>query len=305
MCKFVYNFSKQFSKTMLKSTKTTKTNNKLQSKKSEKVQNTKISTNTTNTTNKTDKQANITKKRLGISTKLNGLYEIYISDKSERNSQNLFKEIKKNFIPYTNKLISSYTKSNKKKQPIEADDILMEAYYQILRHNNAKEKSGKSLFITDKNVKMNFTAWLKMIIKNEILKVLTHDKEYSKNKVYLSSVTSSGKSEFEFEESDYLFNNINKEDSIQSMFVDNDYITLENEKELSKSFNKIISGIYNLDPKLKDILIDREINQYSYKDISDKYSLNIDTVKTRIFNARREIKKQFTDEYLNYKSFLV
>lgn len=246
---------------------------------------------------------NLTKKGHTVN-KINLLYENYLDTKSERSSQELFKEIKRNFIPYTNKLISSYTKGNVNKEIIEADDILMETFYQIIRHNTAKEKEGKSLTVLADDKNFNFTAWIKTIIRNELLKVLMHDKEYSKSKIYLSSVSGNSKADYEFEESDYLFNNVSREDSIQNMFVDNDFISMENENEMNKSYNKIIEGIYNLKPDLKNILIDRELNQYSYKDISEKYELNIDTVKTRIFNARKQIKKQFTQEYLNYKSYL-
>src|SRR5574343_238719 len=233
---------------------------------------------------------------------INQLYKDYVNNRSERNSLKLFKEIRKNFIPYANKLISVYTKNSINREKIEADALLMETFYQIIRHNSVKEKEGKSLLEIDDDKNFNFTAWTKTIIRNELLKVLMHDKEYSKSKIYFSSLSNNSKADYEFEESDYLFNNVSKEDSYQDLYVSNGYEVAENENEMNKIYGKIIDGIYELKSDLKDILEDRELNKFSYKDISEKYNINIDTVKTRIFNARKQIKKNYTDDYKQYKS---
>lgn len=48
-----------------------------------------------------------------------------------------------------------------------------------------------------------------------------------------------------------------------------------------------------LDDKHKGIMIDREVNNMSYKDIAEKYQMNENTVKTRIFFGRKKIQKAF------------
>jgi len=52
----------------------------------------------------------------------------------------------------------------------------------------------------------------------------------------------------------------------------------------------IEKGIKNLSPKLKEVIILREINQLDYKEISDILGIEKGTVKSRLSRARDELK---------------
>ena len=86
---------------------------------------------------------------------------------------------------------------------------------------------------------------------------------------------------------------------ITSLFVDskyNDslsYLEKENNhNEVSDIFNKTISEIYNLkDELLKNIAIDKMVNNEKVKEIAEKFSIPENTVKTKLRKARFEIRK--------------
>jgi len=52
----------------------------------------------------------------------------------------------------------------------------------------------------------------------------------------------------------------------------------------------IEKGIKNLSPKLKEVIILREINQLDYKEIADILEIEKGTVKSRLSRAREELK---------------
>lgn len=52
----------------------------------------------------------------------------------------------------------------------------------------------------------------------------------------------------------------------------------------------IEKGIKNLSPKLKEVVVLREINQLEYKEISDILGIEKGTVKSRLSRAREELK---------------
>lgn len=52
----------------------------------------------------------------------------------------------------------------------------------------------------------------------------------------------------------------------------------------------IEKGIKNLSPKLKEVIILREINQLEYQEISDILGIEKGTVKSRLSRARDELK---------------
>lgn len=49
-------------------------------------------------------------------------------------------------------------------------------------------------------------------------------------------------------------------------------------------------GIEKLSPKLKEVIILREINQLNYKEIADILDVEIGTVKSRLNRARKELR---------------
>ncbi len=63
--------------------------------------------------------------------------------------------------------------------------------------------------------------------------------------------------------------------------------TKERDIELKLDIEK---GIKNLSPKLKEVLILREINKMEYREIADVLGIEKGTVKSRLSRAREELK---------------
>ena len=86
---------------------------------------------------------------------------------------------------------------------------------------------------------------------------------------------------------------------ISSLFVDskyNDNLSFleknNNHNEVTDIFNSTISEIYNLeDELLKNIAIDKMVNNEKVKEIAEKYGIPENTVKTKLRKARFEIRK--------------
>ncbi len=86
---------------------------------------------------------------------------------------------------------------------------------------------------------------------------------------------------------------------ISSLYIDSKYndnlLYTEkstNHHEITDIFNSTISEIYNLkDELLKNIAIDKMVNNEKVKEIAEKYNMKENTVKTKLRKARFEIRK--------------
>jgi len=86
---------------------------------------------------------------------------------------------------------------------------------------------------------------------------------------------------------------------ISSLYIDskyNDNLSYieesTNHHEITDIFNTTISEIYNLkDELLKNIAIDKMVNNEKVKEIAEKYNMPENTVKTKLRKARFEIRK--------------
>lgn len=58
------------------------------------------------------------------------------------------------------------------------------------------------------------------------------------------------------------------------------------EDEMTERYELALQAIRSLKPLYRDILIDRMINNMKYKDIADKYEIELQTVKNRIRRGR-------------------
>ena len=69
---------------------------------------------------------------------------------------------------------------------------------------------------------------------------------------------------------------------------ENKVISLERQK-------RIIDAIEHLKPKFKEVILMCEINGYTYEECAQKLRCPIGTVKSRIFNAKKELAEQLKD----------
>lgn len=59
--------------------------------------------------------------------------------------------------------------------------------------------------------------------------------------------------------------------------------------------NKIISAINSLKPKMKEVIMLCDIEGYTYEEASKKLKCPIGTIKSRIFNAKKELGDKLAD----------
>ena len=58
---------------------------------------------------------------------------------------------------------------------------------------------------------------------------------------------------------------------------------------------RIMEAINNLSPKFKEVIILCEIDDLSYEQIAEKLKVPIGTVKSRIYNAKKELAEKLQD----------
>lgn len=58
---------------------------------------------------------------------------------------------------------------------------------------------------------------------------------------------------------------------------------------------RIVKAIENLKPKFKEVIMMCEIDGYSYEECAKKLKCPLGTVKSRIFNAKKELAKELSD----------
>ena len=92
--------------------------------------------------------------------------------------------------------------------------------------------------------------------------------------------------------SDSVDNNywLKKSGADEDLLIEQPNYFFDEEEDPKKAvYQKVLSELYELPRTYKDIMIDREINGMKYKDIAEKYGININSVKTRIKRARMQI----------------
>ena len=134
------------------------------------------------------------------------------------------------------------------------EDIEQEVYLKIWKKSDNYEEKG------------SLKSWISMITKNTSL-------DYLKSKYYKTSVKSDSD---ENTLNDIKDRKLSPEDNI---------INLERKRQ-------IIKAIDSLKPKFKQVIIMTEIDGYSYEECAQKLKCPIGTVKSRIFNAKKELAEK-------------
>ena len=131
------------------------------------------------------------------------------------------------------------------------EDIEQEVYLKIWKNSDKYSEKG------------SLKSWVSMIAKNTSL-------DYLKSAYTRMFKNSDG--------DDYTLESIKDEKNSP----ENKIINLERQKQ-------IIKAIDSLKPKLKEIIIMTEIDGYSYEQCAQKLKCPLGTVKSRIFNAKKEL----------------
>lgn len=133
----------------------------------------------------------------------------------------------------------------------ENEDIEQEVYIRTWKNINKYKETGR------------FKSWINTITANLCRDYLKS--AYFKN--YVKSVT----------EDDELIQIKDNKETIENIFI---------QKQRQK---KIIEAINTLKPKFKEVIVMYEMKEMSYEEISKKLNVPIGTIRSRLFNARKEL----------------
>ena len=137
------------------------------------------------------------------------------------------------------------------------EDIEQEVYLKIWKNSDKYIEKG------------SLKSWVSMIAKNTSL-------DYLKSAYTRMFKNSDG--------DDYTLESIKDE----KISPENKIINLERQKQ-------IIKAIDSLKPKLKEVIVMTEIDGYSYEQCAQKLKCPLGTIKSRIFNAKKELSIQLQD----------
>ncbi len=137
------------------------------------------------------------------------------------------------------------------------EDLEQEVYLKIWKNSDKYKEQG------------SIKSWISSIAKNTSL-------DYLKSSYHKVQQTSTS--------DDLVLTNI--KDKKQS--PESNILKLERQK-------KIVNAINSLKPKFKEVIILYEINGYSYEECANRLKCPIGTIKSRIYNAKKELALKLED----------
>ena len=137
------------------------------------------------------------------------------------------------------------------------EDLEQEVYLKIWKNSDKYQEKG------------SVKSWISTIARNTSLDYL----KSSYQKVFRTSTSE-----------DFVMDSI-KDNKISP---ESKVISLERQK-------KIIAAINNLKPKFKEVILMCEISGYTYEECATKLNCPIGTIKSRIFNAKKELAEELKD----------
>ena len=139
----------------------------------------------------------------------------------------------------------------------ENDDLEQEVYLKVLKNSEKYEERG------------TFKAWISTVARNV-------SKDYLKSSYHKNSINSTS--------DEYTLNTI--KDNKQT--PDNKLISKQRQKLITQAVN-------NLKPKLKEVIILTEFENYSYEECAKHLNCPIGTIKSRIYNAKQQLAEDLKD----------
>lgn len=139
----------------------------------------------------------------------------------------------------------------------ENEDLEQEVFLKVWKNSDKYEERG------------SFKSWINTVAKNV-------SKDYLKSAMFRNS------------------NNTTSDDIVLGTIKDDrqspEAKTVANERQF-----RIINAIEDLKPKFKEVIMLCEIQGYSYEDAAKKLKCPIGTIKSRIYNAKKELAIQLED----------
>ena len=139
----------------------------------------------------------------------------------------------------------------------ENEDLEQEVYVKVWKNAGKYEERG------------NFKSWISTIAKNV-------SKDYLKSAYFKNSANATS--------DEAVLNNV------KDTQFSPDSSVLARERQ-----QRIISAIEELKPKLKETIMLCEIQGYTYEDAAKKLNCPIGTIKSRIYNAKKELSIKLED----------
>lgn len=137
------------------------------------------------------------------------------------------------------------------------EDLEQEVYTKIWKNSDKYKENGTS------------KSWVAMITKNASLDYL----KSSYRRMFQNSTSD-----------DYTLDSIKDSKTTP----ENNIVNLERQKRITKAIN-------NLKPKFKQVIILCEINGLTYEQCAQKLKCPIGTIKSRIYNAKKELSIELSD----------
>ncbi|MCM1003083.1 MAG: sigma-70 family RNA polymerase sigma factor [Candidatus Gastranaerophilales bacterium] len=137
------------------------------------------------------------------------------------------------------------------------EDLEQEVYVKAWKNADKYEERG------------NFKSWINTIAKNV-------SKDYLKSAYFKNSINTTS--------DDVVLG------SVKDAKSSPDTAVMASERQ-----KRIISAIEELKPKLKETIMLCEINGYTYEDAAKKLNCPIGTIKSRIYNAKKELAIKLED----------
>ena len=137
------------------------------------------------------------------------------------------------------------------------EDLEQEVYLNVWKIADKYEERG------------NFKSWINTSAKNV-------SKDYLKSAGFRNS------------------NNTTSDDLVLSTVKDNK-LTPESSVLKSERQSRIIDAIEELKPKLREAIMLCEIEGYTYEEAAKKLNCPLGTIKSRIYNAKRELAEKLED----------
>ncbi|HCB10627.1 MAG TPA: hypothetical protein DEO94_00390 [Cyanobacteria bacterium UBA11991] len=132
-------------------------------------------------------------------------------------------------------------------------------------------------------------------IEQEVyLKIWKHAPKDGASKSWISVITKNASLDYLKSAYHKMFTNSQNEDFVLESVKDK-HSTPENKVINLERQKRIINAIEKLKPKFKEIIMLTEIDGYSYEECAKKLNCPIGTVKSRIYNAKKELAQQLED----------